>query len=327
MPTPTRSDMHINAAMANFTVAALQSDDAFVCFKAAPVLPVEKESDYYFTYPTGAFNRLEMRRRGTSEDSAGGGWTLSNTTYSCVNYAVHKDFDDDDAANADAAIDPERDAVAWGENQIRMQADSIFATNCFGTSKWTSDVTGVSSSAVEGTSALHWNDASSDPQEDVEYWKGIIKGRIGRDPNCLVVGQTTHHKIIVNPQVRDSLKYTTFTSVREVAGKLAAYFGVDQYHVAGGFYNSAAENQTATLTQLLAAKGALLTYVDATVGKHVMTGARTFAWKRDGRGSNGIYVREFRMENLKSTRYEFELYVDVKLITADAGAYFNGIVA
>ena len=71
MPSPTRSDLHQNVPLQNFTVAAMQEDADFILWQAAPPLEVDDQKDDYYTYDTGAWNRREMKPRGVSEESVG----------------------------------------------------------------------------------------------------------------------------------------------------------------------------------------------------------------------------------------------------------------
>ena len=54
----------------------------------------------------------------------------------------------------------------------------------------------------------------------------------------------------------------------------------------------------------------------------------SFSWNGYlGAGPDGNRVKQFRMENLASDRVELEIAFDMKLVAADLGYFFNGIVA
>jgi hypothetical protein len=50
MPKPTHGDMHISAALTNVSVAYQQSRTNYVAERFAPIIPVMKEGDQFFTY-------------------------------------------------------------------------------------------------------------------------------------------------------------------------------------------------------------------------------------------------------------------------------------
>jgi len=63
MPQPTARDVHVNAPLTNISIAFLQSQDSFVASRVFPSIPVMKQSDRYYTYDRGDFNRDEMQLR------------------------------------------------------------------------------------------------------------------------------------------------------------------------------------------------------------------------------------------------------------------------
>ncbi len=48
MPMPTTSDVHINVAMTNVSVAYVQSSDSYIATKIFPKVPVKKRSDIFW---------------------------------------------------------------------------------------------------------------------------------------------------------------------------------------------------------------------------------------------------------------------------------------
>ena len=60
---PTPSDVHVNQPLTNISIAYLQSQMRFVADRIFPVIPVEKQSDRYYTYDRGDWNRNEMQER------------------------------------------------------------------------------------------------------------------------------------------------------------------------------------------------------------------------------------------------------------------------
>ena len=79
MPNPTARDIHVNAPLTNISIAFLQTADTFVASKVFPMVGVSKQSDRYYTYERGDFNRDEMEKRAPGTESAGGGYNIDNT--------------------------------------------------------------------------------------------------------------------------------------------------------------------------------------------------------------------------------------------------------
>src|SRR5690554_4523754 len=99
MPNPTPSDVHVNRPLTTMSLAFMQSADGFVADRVFPNIPVMKQSDTYFTYDRGYFNRVEMKKRAPSTESAGGGYAIGTDSYNAQVYAFHKDIDDQLRAN------------------------------------------------------------------------------------------------------------------------------------------------------------------------------------------------------------------------------------
>ena len=325
MAQPNRSSLHLSVPLTNLTVAVMQDDKDFVADAGAPVVDVDHRTDKYYTYPVGAWHRLEMSPRGQNEESNGSGWDVSSDSYDCRKFSVHKDVSFDDEDDADAQVDPVEDASLWLANQVRMYRDYLFAAKCAKASTWTTDVTGQDAAVSAGDIASkmqRWSVAGTDPQKDVIYYAGAIKDRIGLNPNTMIVGQLVHRRLVVNSVVRDALKYTEPTLLRIVENKLSEFFGIEKYIVAGAFYNSAVEGQTATLAKLFPTDGVFMGYVNEAQGKKVMTAAKTFGWKgTHGQGSKGVAGYVFPIPQKEVTRYEVDLHADVKIVSADAGAF------
>lgn len=75
-------------------------------------------------------------------------------------------------------------------------------------------------SALAGDSK--WSDPDSDPLVQVNDAIEVIRGRIGKRPNTLVLGGKLASKLKVHPKIRDHFKFTTSASV--TMAMLQAYF-------------------------------------------------------------------------------------------------------
>jgi hypothetical protein len=312
--------------LANFTIVAANEDKEFIARQVGNFVPVDHKKDTYYEYGKSAWNRLEMAPRGPSEESHGAGWTLSTGSYDCERWAVHKDFDWSDEADTDDALDLDLDAAAWGENQIRLKLDSLVNAAVMTAATWTTDYDGVS--GTPGANEIkQWDQSASTPQADHMTLNGTVKGLCGKDCNTMIMGHKVFRKLITHSVVRDAIKYTDPTMVRVVQSKLAAFFGVEQLFVGGAFYESAAEGATSSVAFLINEDDLWAGYLSKEVKKRTYTAWKVFAYKDGGRAVDGLVTRKFDIEAKTTTRYEFEMFVDVKVIAADAGYFVDGCVA
>lgn len=332
MTSPTRSDVHVNTPLTNLSVAFLQKADAFVADKVFPNIPVNKQSDRYYVYERGDFNRDEARLRAPSTESAGGGYTLDNTpTYSCNTYAFHKDIDDQVRANADSVLSPDREATEYVTHKMLIKREKTWASSYFGTGIWSYDYTGTASGPSGGTAEVtQWdNYSSSDPISDVRNGSTAITESTGFKPNTLVLGYAVYQKLLDHPDIVDRIKYGQSQGNTAIANSqtLASLFDVDRVHIMRAVENTADEGQTASHS-FIGGKKALLCYAAPSPGLMTPSAGYTFSWTGyTGATSNGIRISRFRMDQLRSDRVEGEISFDTKLIAADLGAFWNDVIA
>lgn len=325
MPNPTASDVHVNAALTNISVAFMQDADNFIADKVFPVVPVSKQSDRYFVYDKGDFFRDSAQLRAPGTPSAGSGFGIDNTpSYFADVYALHKDVADQIRANSDAAINPDRDATQYITQQLLLKRDVVWAAAFFTTGVWTGSTTGtdlVPANMLNGA----WSAAGSTPIEDIDREQDSILRQTGHKPNCLVVGVDVHRVLKNHPDVLDRIRYTQEGIVTEQL--LASLLGVDKYLVARSSQNTAAEGATDVYSFISAADDALLTYAAPNPGLMTPSGGYLMAWNGYlGAGPQGNRIKRFRMEQNGSDRIEGELAFSAELVSAPMGAFFNGIV-
>ena len=327
--SPTASDVHVNTPLTNISIAFIQSQTDFVASRIFPTLPVQKQSDRYYTYDRGEFNRDEADVRAPGTESKGGTYTVDNTpTYFCLVYAFHKDVDDQVRANEDAVLNSDRDATTFCTQKILIKREKTFRDKYFVTGVWTNEISGVASGA--GTDEfVQWNDASSNPIADVHIGRITVKESTGFFPNVLVIGIWTEYYLQNHPDIIDRLKYGGQLSgnLAQVSNSmLAALFKVDEVVVMSAIENTANKGAT-NVHVFIGGDHALLVYRTPTAGILVPTAGYTFAWTGYmGANAEGGRTRVFRMESLASDRVEQEMAYDQKLISADLGYFFKDAV-
>jgi hypothetical protein len=327
---PTPGDVHVNTPLTNISIAFMQSASNFIGTSAFPNIPVAKQSDRYWTFNRGDFNRDEMQERAPGTESAGGGYNVDSTpTYYCRVYAFHKDVHDQMRANADSALQPDREATQFVTQKAMIKREKVWANAYFKTGIWGEEDNGVASGAVAGTSVLHWSDGASMPIEQVRKAKQDVLRKTGYEPNKLILGKPVYDALLDHPDVIDRLKYGQTAGSPAMANRerLAQLFEVDDIMVSKAIENTAAEGATESSAFILG-KHALLCYAAPSPGLQTPTAGYTFSWTGYlGASAEGIRMKQFRMENLEADRVEIQMAFDAKLISADLGFFWNGVVA
>ncbi|MDX1744985.1 MAG: hypothetical protein R3324_03530, partial [Halobacteriales archaeon] len=251
--------------------------------------------------------------------SAGSGYALTTDSYFCDVFAVHKDVDDQVRANADAALNLERDATEFVTNHLLQKLEQDFVSTFFAASVWGTDKTG-------GTDFTQFDDVSSTPIETTRAEITAIAKKTGYKPNTLVMGaEAWQEGWQDHPDVLDRIKYTQTGSVSE--DLVARLLGVDRILVAWSVKNTGAEGETASY-DFNWGKNMLLCYVPPRPGLNVPSAGYTFTWTGyPGAASNGMRMKRFRMEHLAADRVEGEFSYDQKVVASELGTFFSGVVA
>jgi hypothetical protein len=293
---------------------------------------VSKQSDRYFVFDRGDFNRDEAEVRAPGTESAGGGYELDNTpTYFANVYAFHHDVPDQVRSNADPAVDVERAAAELVMHKMLIKREKVWTTNFFTGGKWTNDYDGVASSA--GTNeVIQWSDTvSGDPIGDIRTAKTTILESTGFMPNKLVLTQPVMDALVDHPDIVDRVKYATSTTANPAMVNeqtLAALFGLDEIVVSRAIENTAAQGATASHS-FIGGKKALLCYAAPTPSLMTPTAGYQFSWSGFMGQTNafGVATKRFYLDALESTRVEGQAAFDMKLVSPDCGFFWDSITA
>lgn len=325
---PTPSDVHVDRPLTTMSLAFIQSSSGFGALRCFPLVPVENQTDKYFTYNRSDWYRDGMQRRGPGSESAGGGWRQSTDSYSCDVFSLHKDNDNQMLANADSPLDPLRDSQEYLSLQALIRREVQFAADAFTTSVWTGDLTG-------GSSFTKWSDHdNSDPIEDIEKGKDNILSRTGFKPNLLCLGYQSWRHLKQHPQIVSRISGgSTIANPALVTRQLVAQlFELEELCVSEAVYCTSVEDAATDTYAYVLGKHALLLYRPKTPGIRIPSAGYTFAWRGLGQGLGGgqvagAEISQFYVQTRKSMRVEIETGFDHKIVSADLGQFYSNAVA
>jgi len=325
MPQPSINSVHVDAILTNISVAYLQNQDNFIADKVFPVIPVDKKSDKFYTYTKNDWFRDEAQRRAGGTESAGGGYGLSTDSYSADVFAFHKDVDDQTLYNADAPLNPLREATEFVTRRLALRKEIQWNTDFFAGSIWGNDYDGVAGTPSTNE-VKQWSDyAASDPIDDIEDAKAGILSTTGMEANTLVLGYDVFRTLKNHPDIVDRIKYTSSQTV--TADMLAAMFDIPRVIISKAVKATNNEGATAAYS-FTSGKKALLCHVAPTPGLLTPSAGYSFSWTGVSGGLGAtIGTSQFRMESLKADRIEAEMAFDNKVIASDLGWFWDSIVA
>lgn len=327
--TPTAGDIHVNQPLTNISIAYIQNASNFVASRVFPNIPVSKQSDRYYTYDRGEFNRDEMAERAPATESAGGGYTVDSTpTYYCPVYAVHKDIADPDRANADSMLSLDREATIWLTQKALIKREKIWANAYFKAGVWSTDLAGVASAPGAGQ-VLQFDNANSTPIEVIRALRRQRMEATGFEPNVLTLGRAVYDALLDHPDIIGRVNSGQTPGGPAVVSRqmLASLFEVERIEVMNAIENTAKEGAPAA-HQFIGGKGLLLSYAPPAPGLMTPSAGYTFSWTGYmGAGAEGGRIKQFRMEHLEADRVEMQMAFSAKLVAADLGAFIASAVA
>jgi hypothetical protein len=330
MPQPTPGDVHISSALTNVAVAFVQDADAFVAGRIFPIVPVQKQSDVYWKFSKDDFLRDEAKPRADATESAGVGFNLSTGTYTAQVYGLHKDLGDQVRANSDPGLNIEARSTEMLVQKMLIKRDRLFMQKYMTTGLWGTDITGVASGAVAGTSAVKWSvGATSDPFSDISGAQTKILQNSGLEANVLVLSYGVYQALRLHPGVIDRIKYTMGAEARNINEQLlAAAFDVDEVLVSKAVYNTSQEGVAGSYSFVMG-NHALLAHRTAAPSLQEASAGYIMSWTNVyGAGNNmGVASWQVPMPVLgpNTIRIEAAMAFDMQVIAPEVGYFFSGI--
>lgn len=316
---PTLGDVHVSRPLNDMSIGWMQNQTQFVADKVFPVVPVQKQADFYYEYDRADWYRSEAKLRAPATPSEGGGWRLSTSPYTALRYSLHKDIADEILRNADAAIPLDRDATEWITQQLMLKRETIWMDKFFTGGIWTN----------ESTPGTLWDAGGSTPIQDIRAQIFAIHGATGYKPNTLVLGPNVHKALVDHPDIiaRVNAGQTPVGPAVSNDAVLARILELERVMTAWAVRNDAAEGATEN-TSFIADNDALLVYSAPRPGLFQPSAGFTFAWTGFlGSSALGGRMKKFRIEEIESNRIEGDLYFDMKIIAQELGHFFLAAVA
>lgn len=323
---PSLAAVHLDAALTNFSIAYMQDATNFVADVVFPAVPVEHKSDKFFVFAKDAFLRAGGKQVPYGQESPGGGFQLSNSSYDCGSpWRWHFDLTPDILANADPGVNIDAAASNFVMNGLLIQREVNWASTYFKIGVWGTDVVG-------GTNFAQWNDdANSDPITDVSTGRATILQNTGYLPNTLVVSFWVHEALKKHPLIVDRFKYTSSDSINEAM--LARLFEVDRYIVAKAVQVTSQEGEVIS-TSLVLDKGALLCYSAPAPSLMAHSAGYYFVWSRlTGLNNLGVATYRFPMpwlgvaNGVVTERVEGTYCYTSQVTGSDLGYFFGSAVS
>ena len=267
MPTPTRSQVHIDGPLTNISIAYRNGN--YIAEQIFPAVKVQKNSDKYFIYTKSDWFRDEAAVRAPGTRAQLVDYTISTSTYSCLEYADAKVVPDEIVDNSDTPLRPLQEATEFVTDKLLLRQEIDVAAKAFGTS-W-------SSSATPGTL---WSNDTSDPVGDVNLAVDTIAKAIGRVPSVGVIGRGLWRHVTKHPDLMDRIKGAATPGSPAILtySAIAAIFELEKIVVGNAIKDTGAEGGTSSLGYVWG-NHMLVAFVTSTPSLLTPSAGYIFNWK------------------------------------------------
>jgi hypothetical protein len=309
--TAVSPDLHVDSALTNWSQEYASQRAGFIGEKVAPPLIVAKETDYYWIHGAEGFE-LSVVDRAPGTQYGVVDWSKSTGTYSTMGYGLSASVPKEVMANADLQVDPAKDAIQIIVDQLMLAYEKRVADLIFDTSSFTQ------TAALSGTD--RWDTATSDPLDKVYDAKAYVRGKIGVEPNTMVIGYDVFRALQQHDGLRKIIFGLNAPEAMPTEAQLAQALGLDRILVGRATYLSAAD----TFTDIWG-KYANICYIDPSPSGRSICPLRTMVWNVDG----GRFVTRGPIWNddVKAWKYYCDDYTDEKLISLYSSYLYSTVVS
>ena len=335
MPQPfSNTYTHIDQYLSNLAVGFMADPGDFHADEIFPPVNVDKQSNKYPIFDAAALARIHAGIRARATAARRSGYTVSNDSYFSDNIALAHEMPFESLQNADFNLD--RGAIRFIAEQIKLSKEQLVLSKVSKLTSWgtLTDHAGVASGATSAALTYNeWHIAGTTPVADIFDLKRKIKARCRRMPNELILAADVADILVNHADIKARFNYV-------VAGTLTyddlttVFFpkkdGV--VIVPEANYNTAAEGQTASYSNLFPNGYVWLGYVNPTpdASGEVPSAGYQFVWRPFGGDAGGVYILPPKDENDAGSRhiriYEGGYFADAKIVSADCGALITGIL-
>jgi len=284
-PGPT--GVHIDSALSEFAVQYRPNEGALIADYAAPVIPVNKESDKYFVFdPSNNINIGNGQIAGSTGTPTTIPWGMSSpVAYNVLHYGHRMLIPANVQANADAPLNPEVDATTILLDVLGLEREFRIASVYTDTSKY-----GANTRALSG--AQQWDNPGSDPVADITNALSTVGLLAGR-PNTAIFSQTVWDALSRHPAIERYILGRAATTegatpLGVTTQMFAQRFGLKNVYVGSARYNAAAPGATLSASYIWGRCAAFVKIESRPALQRTQNFMYTLRWMPSGRGFQGV---------------------------------------
>ena len=324
MPSPSTSQATLRPDIAQ-ALMEFEADMDLQGYIALQVLPEFDAPEQHGVFPVIPIEQL-LQNPETARNNKSGynilDWTFTNSTYSCGEHGLKSPIDDRARKMYRNFFDAEVVTVEILRAAIQRAAERRVAEAVFNATTFTAATT---------TITYEWDSnhtATATPITDVETAVQAVYARTGVWPNALIINRSVFRNLRNLDQIIDRIQSggagaaTKATDI--TAAMLAQVFDLEKVIVAGGSRSTAAEGQTAAVSQIWSSEYAMVAKVARTANFSEPCLGRTLHWSEDGSTIGGT-IEQYRDENMRADMYRDRHDTDEKILYTEVGQLLDNV--
>lgn len=333
----TPSQLHLDVPLTNLTIAQIQSNDVFIADKVFPRVSVEKQSDKYYVWPRGQFNRIgDVKKLAPGTEVEEITLSVSNDNYFAEVFGLGWSLTEQALANQDTQLNVRLAATTALTQKMLLKRELDWISTYFTTGVWTTQYTGVSGSPA-ANQVRQWNDyTNSTPIRDVTLAKTAMYlasgGTAAYNEVVAVMTQDVYDTLVSHPDFLARLNggATVTNTALITQAKVAEIFGVNEVLIVRAIQNTGKEG-LADAASFVATKRFALFSRPKAPGIMVPASGYNFVWDAGAGADYGVRVNSYTGDHLRikhvAEKLEVLMAYDMKVISADMGVYFTTVIA
>lgn len=310
----TGRDLHIDAVLSNITIGF--RPQGFIADQIFPVIPVNKETNFYYTWPREEWTRLKNaeRARGTAAKKIN--TTVSTDVYAAKGYALGIDAPYEDLGNADESLELQQSNGNLIKDSLMLNWEDRMAVLIGNTANHTGSKT--------LTGSGYGNQAGTDPVEDIDVGLEAIRGSTGYDANVMIIAMPAWRRLRRHPLLIEYIrgKGDNVGGGGVTLRQVSEAFEIEKILVGRGIKNTASEGEAGQYTAIWS-NHLILMHVAKNPGRMTPTYGYTFQWTPPGFPAPFTIRRLDDDRNMVETM-EVHHYQDEKVVSTALGYIIVG---
>ena len=296
---PLVSDVHVDAMLSNLSVKYRNA--AYIADRVMPAIPVAHESDQYWIFGKENF-MIPETLRAPNAPAARVEWSLSDDSYTALEYALASPIGRRERDNADDGLNLEISTTEYVTDMLLLDREVRVAGIAQDTGTFT---------AAEPNP--NWDEAACTPVEDVMAASEAMRLAVGRRPNLMVLPAAVLYTLKSAAAIIDQVKYTS--DGRVTLELLRRLFEIDNILVPEAQKNTAAEGETESMSDVWTDTVGLY-YVNPAAQQKTVTMGHTFR-------ARPFRTRKWDEDDTEATIVEVSMIDAEKVVCAGAGYLLN----